>query len=60
VVDRVEREIEEILAKLDDLPDGPERKPISILAQREKRKPGRAHRTHASTRRRSSSGGLAP
>lgn len=38
MVDRVEREIEEILAKLDDLPEGQERKPISILAQREKRK----------------------
>ncbi len=44
MTDRVEREIEEILAKLDDLPEGQERKPISILAQREKRKTVKAPR----------------
>lgn len=40
MADRIEREIEEILARLDDLPgDGqPERKPISILEKREQQR----------------------
>jgi hypothetical protein len=40
MADRIEREIEEILARLDDLPaEGqPERKPISILEKREQQR----------------------
>jgi Flp pilus assembly protein TadB len=40
MADRIEREIEEILARLDDLPaEGqPERKPISILDKREQQR----------------------
>ncbi|MGD9932267.1 MAG: hypothetical protein AB7T37_00980 [Dehalococcoidia bacterium] len=40
MADRIEREINEILAKLDDLPDetvAPERSPISIAEHRERR-----------------------
>lgn len=43
--DRIEREIEEILSRLDDLPqDAPkgERKPVSILDQRDKRRANQA------------------
>ncbi len=41
MADRIEREINEILAKLEDLPDGgvkPERKPVSIADARERRR----------------------
>jgi hypothetical protein len=43
--DRIEREIEEILSRLDDLPqDAPkgERKPVSILDQRDRRRANQA------------------
>lgn len=44
MADKVEREIEEILARLEnELPPGDERKPVSILSRR-RRKPARAPR----------------
>ena len=51
MADRIEREIEEILSKLEDLPEGdsaPERRrPVSILAHRESRRASAAARPGA-------------
>jgi hypothetical protein len=53
MADRIEREIEEILARLDDLPgDGQsERRPVSIAAQRETRRPSQPAWAPKRTRR---------